>query len=190
MILREQATIFDSLIKQIETYRELKDILQAILFQGSKLAYNPDQAAISLGVMFGYLKDNSGNVAVSNRIFEMRLYNYFLSENQLTSESYQEAQKDKNQFVRTRNYVKGWYPFLGKGNSSEREKSKMTEQERLAAYEKMQQGIQQEFANITRQLETLKEQGKVKSATYKQLMGRKLTYSAFLNLYKVYGLEE
>lgn len=66
----------------------------------------------------------------------------------------------------------------------------MTEQERLAAYEKMQQGIRQEYDNLTKQLEVLKEQGKVKSATYKQLMGRKLTYSAFLNLYQVYGLEE
>ena len=65
----------------------------------------------------------------------------------------------------------------------------MTPPEKLEAYEKMQQAITEEFNRINQQMEKLKEQGKVKSATYKQLMGRKLTYSAFLGLYKVDGLE-
>ena len=66
----------------------------------------------------------------------------------------------------------------------------MTDKEKLEAYEKMKQGIQEELAQISRQMEKLKEQGKEKSATYRQLMGKKMTYSTFLGLYKVYGLEE
>lgn len=66
----------------------------------------------------------------------------------------------------------------------------MTEIERLEAYEKMQQGITQEYNNLVQQLETLKAQGKVKSVTYKQLLARKMTYSTFLGLYEVYGLEQ
>lgn len=54
----------------------------------------------------------------------------------------------------------------------------------------MQRGIQEEYKRIVEQMENLKAQGKVKSATYKQLMGRKMTYSTYLELYKVYGLEE
>lgn len=100
IILKEQATIFESMIKQIDAYKELKDMLHAILFQGSTLAYNPDSITSSLGLMFGFIKDNGGNIAVANRIFEMRLYNYFLSEVQLTNASYHEAQKNRNQFIR------------------------------------------------------------------------------------------
>lgn len=100
IILREQATIFESMVKQICTYHEIKDMLYAILFLGSRFAYNPDNFAVSFGTMFGYITNKNGYVAVANRIFEMRLYNFFLAEEQLTSEVYLEAQKDKNQFIR------------------------------------------------------------------------------------------
>ena len=99
IILREPASIFESMIKQVESYPELRDMLQAILFQGSLLAYNPDHIAVSLGAMFGFIKEKNGYITVSNRIFEVRLYNYFLSELQLTSASYLEAQKNRNQFI-------------------------------------------------------------------------------------------
>lgn len=62
--------------------------------------------------------------------------------------------------------------------------------ERLEAFEKMLAGVQEEYASITKQMERLKEEGKVKSATYRQLMGRKMTYQSMLGLYQVYGLME
>lgn len=99
IILKEQATLFESLTRQIAEHEELKNMLKAILFQGSKLTYNPDNSAIAIGRMLGYITDRDGSVAVSNRIFEMRLYNLFLSEEELTSIIYQEAQMDKNQFL-------------------------------------------------------------------------------------------
>lgn len=99
IILREPATIFDSLVKQIDAHQDLREMLKAILFQGSRLTFNPDHAAINMGKMFGYIKDRNGVIAVANRIFEMRLYNLFLSEEELTSATYQEAQKSKNQFI-------------------------------------------------------------------------------------------
>lgn len=73
-------------------------MLYAILFKGNKFAYNPYSVAINLRTMFGYIEDNHGVVTIANRIFEMSLYNYFLSEEQLTSPVYLEAQKNKNQF--------------------------------------------------------------------------------------------
>ena len=62
--------------------------------------------------------------------------------------------------------------------------------ERLEAFEKMLAGVQEEYVSITKQMERLKEEGKVKSATYRQLMGRKMTYQSMLGLYQVYGLIE
>ena len=63
-------------------------MFQAILFQGSEFAYNPDTKEINLACMFGYAVDDAGKVRIANRIFETRLYNYFLSEEELTRTSH------------------------------------------------------------------------------------------------------
>lgn len=99
IILREKSPIFDSMIRQISEHKELKEMLHMTLFTGSKLAFNPDDTACELGVMFGYIKDDNGIISITNRIFETRLYNYFLSEVQLNNSSYLAASNDKNQFI-------------------------------------------------------------------------------------------
>ena len=65
----------------------------------------------------------------------------------------------------------------------------MTEK-RVGAFEKMLENIQREDDTIQRQMDGLKDQGKTKSATYRQLMGRKMTYQSMLRMYEVYGLLE
>ena len=60
----------------------------------------------------------------------------------------------------------------------------------LEAYRKMHRGVRQEYESIVRQMEKQKEAGRTKSATYRQLMGRKLTYGTMLDLYKLYDLED
>lgn len=59
----------------------------------------------------------------------------------------------------------------------------------LESYRKMHRRIRQEYDAIVRQMEKQKESGRTKSATYRQLMGRKLTYGNMLDLYKLYDLE-
>ena len=49
--------------------------------------------------MFGFVKNEGGIMRVSNRIFEMRLYNLFLAEEELSSVISSKATFDKNQFV-------------------------------------------------------------------------------------------
>ena len=85
IILKEPATLFDSMMKQVDMYGELRDMLYAILFMGQRFSYNADNNAISLGAMFGFLKEVDNCVAIANRIFETRLYNFFLSKEELTS---------------------------------------------------------------------------------------------------------
>ena len=46
------------------------------------------------------LRRNDGQVVISNRIFETRLYNLFLSEELTSSVIYQTGERDKNQFVK------------------------------------------------------------------------------------------
>ena len=64
----------------------------------------------------------------------------------------------------------------------------MEKERRLEAFEEMLRNIQKEYDSLQRQMEDLKEKGKIKSATYRQLMGRKMTYQSMLSMYEVYGL--
>lgn len=81
ILLSEKNMLFDSLTEKIETYPELKNILYALLFRGQSIVYNPDNNAIGIALMFGFTKIDAetGVVVVANRIFETRLYNYFLT---------------------------------------------------------------------------------------------------------------
>ena len=54
---------------------------------------------VSIGVMFGFLKENDGQVAVANRIFEIWFYNLFIAEEAIKSKMYDAGERDKNQFV-------------------------------------------------------------------------------------------
>lgn len=87
------------MIRQLSEYPELKQMLNALLFQGKRVTFNPDNSVISLASMFGYIVNRQGSIQVANRIFEMRLYNFFLSEEELKNAMYDEAQRSKSQFI-------------------------------------------------------------------------------------------
>lgn len=99
MILTDRAPLFESMIRHLDEYPGMKQMFQAILFQGSEFSYSPDTKEISLACMFGYAVNSNGKVRIANRIFETRLYNYFLSEEELTSVMGKMAQRDKSYFI-------------------------------------------------------------------------------------------
>ncbi|MCL2159082.1 MAG: GxxExxY protein [Oscillospiraceae bacterium] len=78
MLLSEQNTLFDDLFKNIHNNEKLRDLLYDLLFVGREIPFGIDHAIISMGFMYGFLKDASGKARVSNKIFEMRIYNYFV----------------------------------------------------------------------------------------------------------------
>lgn len=99
-LLKEPDTLFDDMRKKITDYPELKKMLYAILFRGENYPYNPDNFAIDIGAMFGFIKEQEGQAVVSNRIFETRLYNLFLSEEMTGNITYQQGEREKNQFIK------------------------------------------------------------------------------------------
>lgn len=99
LILLEQSPLFGSMFRQLEEYPEIKQMLRSILFLGKRISYNPDTTAINLASMFGYIVNAKGSVQVANRIFEMRLYNLFLSEEELSNAIYDKAQSNVSQFI-------------------------------------------------------------------------------------------
>ena len=64
----------------------------------------------------------------------------------------------------------------------------MTDQERLAAFERMLADTRRNYDELTARLERLKAEGKTKSATFRQYLGNKMTYQYLLSLYGDYGL--
>jgi hypothetical protein len=60
--------------------------------------------------------------------------------------------------------------------------------ERLQAFEKMLEDIVLRYEQEKKTMDTLKAQGKEKTATYRQYMGNRLMYSRMLDLYRQYGL--
>lgn len=100
MLLEENNPLFDSLINKINQYPELKSVIWRQLFQGQPVAYAADDSAVRNARMFGLVKTENGTVRIANRIFETRLYNYFLTLPEVQGgELYQRASLDKNQFV-------------------------------------------------------------------------------------------
>ena len=64
----------------------------------------------------------------------------------------------------------------------------MDEKARLDAFEKMLHAIRENYQNTDQKMKRLKEEGKEKTATYRQLMGNKMQYQNMLSLYQIYGL--
>ena len=82
-ILLEKNPLFDSLMGKVFNNDYLKDILQHILFDGERVSYNPDSIPVMDGEMYGLIKRDNGAVVVANRIFETRIYNYFLNQSEM-----------------------------------------------------------------------------------------------------------
>lgn len=100
LILYESNTLFDDMRKKLDEYPELSEMIYTVLFTGKSIAYSPDNLAMDIGNRFGFLKCVDEQITVSNRIFETRLYNYFLAEDMLESSTYSASLQIKNQFVR------------------------------------------------------------------------------------------
>lgn len=63
----------------------------AILMEGTKISYNAQQDEIVQMQMYGLTRNDHNTVRVANRIFEMMLYNLFLSEEELKNNVFSKA---------------------------------------------------------------------------------------------------
>ena len=99
ILLKENNTFFDDLNKKLEDFPEIKTLLKDILYYGKSFTFNPDNKVLNVASMFNYIYESNGRVKISNRIIEMRLYNIFLSDEEISSISYSEGQTYKSQFI-------------------------------------------------------------------------------------------
>ena len=100
LLLAENNTLFQSLTKNLNNYPDLKASIRNILMEGIKLTWNPDQEDIVQMQMYGLIRNEHNTVRIANRIFETRLYNLFLSDEELKSNVFsREGELAKNQFI-------------------------------------------------------------------------------------------
>ncbi len=99
-ILKVSTPLFESMVKQLDQYSELRTMLENIIYQGMKIPFSPDEKAVSMGLMFGFLAEKNGQVAIANRIFEMYLMNLFMTEEAARSEVYLQGDRDRIGFIR------------------------------------------------------------------------------------------
>lgn len=99
-IVFENNTLFDSLMGKVQSSEALSDVLEYILFSGEPVLFNPDNLSYADARMYGFVCRKGDALAVSNRIFEMRLYNYFLNQDEIKSVPiYKAASYDRDFFV-------------------------------------------------------------------------------------------
>ena len=82
IVTAERNTLFDDLLKNLESYKELYDLLYLTVIKGRKRQFSILSEDINIAVTFGYIKRIGNRVAVSNKIFEMVLSNHFISEDE------------------------------------------------------------------------------------------------------------
>jgi hypothetical protein len=84
LILIEQSTLFSDLFKNVKSNSELRDILYGIVINGKSFTFNSDNSGMELGLMFGILAQKNEKLAIHNRIFEIRIANYFATEKEIS----------------------------------------------------------------------------------------------------------
>lgn len=99
MLLNENIPLFGSMVRQMDMYPELKNLMELILYEGQKIPFSPDTRPINMGIMFGFLKEKDGQVVIANRIFEMRMLNLFMAEESMASDVFRRGVRDRSQFI-------------------------------------------------------------------------------------------
>ena len=100
ILLGEKNSLFESLKSKLTNMPELCKAVRSILMEGTSLSYSSLQDSISQMEMYGFIRNNHNTVAIFNRIFEMVLYNLFLSDEEIkASTMYNEGTLTKNIFI-------------------------------------------------------------------------------------------
>ena len=83
ILLDEKNTLFDDLYKNLINHQTLANMLKNILLNGIDYTFNHGTPEIDLGVRYGFLTKKDRIVAVSNKVFELLMTDYFISQNEL-----------------------------------------------------------------------------------------------------------
>lgn len=96
ILVNESNTLFDDIYKNLKNHPEFADLVESIIIRGEEIPFVFYDDAIQLGTVFGILREdkseNGSFVKVSNKIFELLLYNIFISRNRRSELSCERSQ--------------------------------------------------------------------------------------------------
>ncbi len=84
--LTKKSTNFESLIKNLENNPNLYEFIFKIIMNGREFSYNPHNAVIHLGTVYGILKEEQRKTRVHNRVYEQLIYDYMSSNLETSNE--------------------------------------------------------------------------------------------------------
>ena len=101
ILLLEEKILLGSLSDMLKKFNPLKEILSNILLRGETVEYNSDNDSQKDATRHGFFKvQNLSNLIVSNRVFEIYLYNKLLkSSESIATEEYKYGNKHKLEFI-------------------------------------------------------------------------------------------
>jgi hypothetical protein len=81
LILIEDSTLFGDMFKKIEENRELSNLIYDLAVGRIQYPYNMDDTTMKFGLMFDFLARDAEGLKIHNRIFEIRIADYFVAKN-------------------------------------------------------------------------------------------------------------
>ncbi len=99
MLVKEDNTLYQSMIRKLKLYPELRTVLYDLLFTGRPIPYTATNTYMKDAVMFGFIRNEKDFAVIFNQIFESVLYNYFIAEEFASSRMYKAGTQEKNQFI-------------------------------------------------------------------------------------------
>jgi len=78
MLLTENNANFDDLIKNLENNSELYNFVMGIVLDGENISYVRTDNVISLGTVYGILKEDNGRCKISNKVYESLIYDHMM----------------------------------------------------------------------------------------------------------------
>jgi hypothetical protein len=82
--LDDNSTLFDDLMKKIEEYPDLQNLLYELTVGKKDLPFNAHDPIIKLGLMFCFIAKGDRQLIIHNKIFEIAITDYFISRNLTT----------------------------------------------------------------------------------------------------------
>lgn len=85
-ILTEKNTLFDDMSHHLESNEKLRTFMYELLILGQEKQYERTNTVIDLAATFGFIYNENGRAVIDNRMFEIKIANYFISKNMESKE--------------------------------------------------------------------------------------------------------
>ena len=93
IMLKEHNTLFDDMFKNLENNPDLYNLIYDMLIVGEQKTFNIDNPVLSTALMYGIIRHGDPYVSISNRIFEIRICEYFISKEETSHARFPKKRK-------------------------------------------------------------------------------------------------